>query len=652
MARFSISGILMGILPPILSANALTIIAYLVVNYSEIGINSNRLMEILPWFFLVNFVLILCLALLNLKSFREQFKGVKKNTWLLLIAIVILGFFMREFLIPHTHRIFFDEDLYSGIGNSIAKEFRAIMCNYGTPEKCGEGILNKDPSGWPFTLAVFYWLFGSAEKIAFIVSVFIGTISIALVFLIVYLLSRNETAGLYASLLFALTPAHLIWSGSIATEVPFAFFSMLTILSYLLYFENESFKTHLLGVTLLAYTVQIRPEGGIFIGVIAIMFLLFEDSRFKKLFTWRFWFPWVLLFVLITPHMMQAYMNREGSWGAPSGEKLGWKYVDANLTKNTLFWYSGEMHPLFFTFLALLGIVYLILREKKNLLFNTVWFSTFFILFIFFYAGSVDNGGIGFRFINLYCAPAAILGGYGAFMIHNLLSKKKLLTEKIVAIIMVALILLSFLFLSDFLYREFVEVHKFVTKNGCEEARKICKPTPGSNQPLNKNQYVFPCNEIIGILCNPHPRYFLTNENQYPPVKGPMNLTFSRTVSFVLTPDKQAQYARDMHDILVMPNMNKIDGDCWILTHNPSVFLVEGRNSLQSWYGSNKKVMDRVFNESDCVMWLQGAWCLFAPHKDGVCKSMHNRYNLTVIDSYTRPENTKQTFTLYRVRRK
>jgi len=614
MARFSITGILMGVLPPILSANALAIIAYLVVNYKEIGINSNRLMEILPYFFLVNFVLILILIALNLKSFREWFGNVNKNTWMLLIAIVVLGFFMREFLIPHTHRIFFDEDLYSGIGNSIAKEFRAVMCNYGTPEKCREGILNKDPSAWPFTLAVFYWLFGSGERLAFIVSIFIATLSIVLVFLIVHIISNIEKAALYASLLFALTPAHLIWSGSIATEVPFAFFSMLTVLSYLLYFENESFKAHLLGATLLAYTVQIRPEGGIFIGVIAFMFLLFENDRLKRLFSCRFWFPWVLLFILITPHMMQTYMNREGSWGAPSGEKLGWKYVDDNFTKNTLFWYSGEMQPLFFTFLALLGIVYLVFREKKNLLFNLVWFFTFFILFIFFYAGSVDNGGIGFRFINLYCAPAAILGGYGAFMLQRMLSKR-ILTEKIAIIIVVSSIFISFLFLSTFPYADLVNM--------------MDKPKPGV-------------------------RYFLTNENQYPPVRWEsMNLTFSRTVSFVLTPDKQAQYARDMHDILVMPNMNKIDGDCWILTHNPSVFLVEGKNSLQTWFGSNTKVMDKIFDESDCVMWLEGAWCVVSKqHREGACKAMHNRYNLEVFDSYTRPENTKQTFTLYKVSRK
>ncbi|MBU4266843.1 MAG: glycosyltransferase family 39 protein [Candidatus Altiarchaeales archaeon] len=607
-----LGNILAGILPPIIAVNILAIIVYLVVTQKDIGITSTRLMEILPWFFLVNFILILILLVLNAGRFSQEFSGVSNKTWFWLIAIVILGFFMREFVVDHTHRIFFDEDLYSGIGNSIAREFRAIMCNYGTPTECREGILNKDPSGWPFLLAVFYWVFGSAEKIAFIVSVLIATVSIALVFLVVYFLSRNETAGLYASLLFALTPAHLIWSGSIATEVPFAFFSLLTILAYLLYFESHSLKAHILGAALLAYTVQIRPEGIIFIGAIALMFPLFESNLLKKLPSWKFWLPWILLFVLLTPHLMQTYSNRGGNWGAPSGEKLGWRYVDGNLTKNTLFWYSGEMHPLFFTFLAIIGAVYL-LREKKNLLFNLAWFFIFFTLFVFFYAGSVDNGGIGFRFINLYCAPVAILGGYGAFMLHKILSKG-LRSEKIVAILMIVLISTSFLFLSNFPYKTLVDM--------------LGNPKPGT-------------------------RHFLTNENQYPPVKGPMNLTYSRVVSFILTPDKQAQYARDMHDILVMPSMDRISNDCWVMTHNPSVFLVEGKNSLQAWYGTNDPVMNRLFNETNCVMWLEGAWCVVSPqHREGTCKNMHNKYNLTVVDSYTRPENTEQVFNLYMVNRK
>ncbi len=94
--RSSIIRILAGILPPLLSANALAIIAYLIINYNRIGINQNRLMEILPWFFLVNFTLIVILAGLNFRGFMTQFSKIKKSTWMALILIVILGFFMRK----------------------------------------------------------------------------------------------------------------------------------------------------------------------------------------------------------------------------------------------------------------------------------------------------------------------------------------------------------------------------------------------------------------------------------------------------------------------------------------------------------------------------------------------------------------------------
>lgn len=556
------------------------------------SIGQNELINIEPIFFSIAFVLISVLLILNLKEFKKQFSEIRKETWILLLLILLLGFYLRGFVVPHTHRIFFDEDLYSGIANSMATEGRNILCNYGTPTHCMEGILNKDPSGWPFFISVFYRIFGSGESLAFHISTAIGTLSILLVFLIVFSLfknykdKRNEEIALFAALLFSLTPAHIIWSGSVATEVPFAFFSLMTILAYLLYFKNEKFRSHLLGASLLAFTVQIRPEGFLFIAVIIFTFLLFEKNWSKKLTNFRFWIPWVLFFLFITPHLIHIYINREGEWGAPSGKKFGFEYAIndqclkgnlntcialSNLPKNSLFWFSGIMHPAFFPLSAIIGFLYLLSEREKQkiLLFNIFWFLLFFILFILFYAGGVDNGGIGFRFVNIYFVPTVILGGYGAFVLTKLLIK--LVKNKFITLfILLTIILISFYF----------------------------------------------------------------------------------TLPFILVPDKQAQYARDMHDILVMPNMDSIPENCYVLNHNPSIFLVEGKNSLQTWFGQNDGVMNDVFARTDCVMFLEGAWCLFPPHKDTVCKTMHDKYKLEIFARHIRKENSEQVFTIYRVYRK
>lgn len=588
-----IENILIMVLPSILSILLLFILGYIVMNHKSFGVDANELITLEPIFFSIAFILILISLVLSFNESKRYFSGIRKETWLFLILIVFMGFCLRQFVVPHTHRIFFDEDLYLGIANSMATEGRNILCNYGTPTHCTEGILNKDPSGWSFFVSIFYRIFGSSESLAFSISTAIGTLSILLVFLVSYLLFKNykdrkcEEIALFAALLFALTPAHIIWSGSVATEVPFAFFSLMTILAYLLYFKGGRFYSHLLAASLLAFTVQIRPEGVVFIFQIIFAFLLFERNWLKKLTDHKFWIPWVLIFLLITPHMIHLYMKgQQDTWGAPNGKRFGLEYalndqclkgnlnmcLMGNFPKNSLFWFSGSMHPAFFPILTIIGVLYLLRGKEKQkiLLFNIFWFLLFFILFIFFYAGGVDNGGIGFRFINIYFAPTVILGGYGAFVLSRLLIK--LAKNKFITIsILLTIILISFYF----------------------------------------------------------------------------------TLPFIQIPDKQAQYARDMHDILVMPNMDRISPHCYVLTHNPSIFLVEGRNSLQTWFGQNDEVMNNVFEKTDCVMWLEGAWCAVDPNfKKGICKSMHDKYKLTIFARYVREENPEQVFTIYRVYRK
>jgi len=554
------------ILPFILIINLFLIFGYVIVNPKTIGIGVNKLMIIQPIFFAINFVLILIFGLFNFHNFKKQFSGIRKQTWVYLFLIILFGFCLREFVVPHTHRIFFDEDLYLGIANSIATEGINILCNYGTPTKCIEGILNKDPSGYPFFIAIFYKIFGSSQLLAYQISVMVGTISILLIFVITYLLFKNQEISLYSTLLLSLIPVHIIWSGSTATELVFLFFSLLTIISFLLYLRTDKYATLLLGITLLAYTIQIRPEGLALILLIGFMFLLFEKNLLGKLKNYRFWVPWLILFMLITPHAIQLYMNKEGDWGAPSGKKFGLEYATTNFNDNLGFWFNNEMHPVLFTIFTLVGIFYLSKTNKKILFFNAIWFLLFFTIFMFFYAGGVKNGGIGTRFVNIYCVPIIILGGYGLYEFRLL---TKITNKKIISLILVSLILISF--------------------------------------------------------------YFF--------------------IPFIQTPDKQAEYARDMHNF-VMLNMDKIDNSCYVLTHNPSIFLVAGKNSLQTWFGQNKKVMDKIFSETDCVLWLEGAWCLFEPHKSGVCKNMHDNYNLTVFARYVREENPEQVFTIYNVFKK
>lgn len=544
--------------------NSLFIWIYIILNHHQFGIGTNELINILPIFFEINFALIIFFFIFNIDIIKK-FCKINKRTKIILGIIVLVGFIFRSFLVVHTHRVFFDEDLYLGIANSIATENRAILCNYGTPTKCFDGILNKDPSGFPFIVSILFRILGKGDSIAFALSTIVGTISIILAFFLAFLLFDNEKVAIYSALFFAFLPVNIVWSGSAATEIYFLLFSSLSIFALLLFIKSNEYKALGLAFSLLAFAIQIRPEGILFILIFSILILLFDQNIIKRFFDPKFVGLLILFLFLSLPHFIQMYMFKEGDWGAPNGRKFSLEYLDFNFRDNITFWFNNTMHPIILTGLSILGVLFLLYEKKIRIsLFLLSWFLSFFILFLLFYAGSPLSGGIGHRFVNIYIMSSIILSGYGAYKIDKFSNNSK---QFFIALLSV--LAFSFLFCLD----------------------------------------------------------------------------------FITIPDKQAQYARDMHDF-VMENMHRIDKNCYVFTHNPSIFLVAGRNSLQTWYGQDPRVVDTIFNSTNCVMWLEGVWCLFEPFKSTVCKYMHDNYDLEILARLVRKEPPHETFTIYKVYRR
>ena len=539
-----------------------TTILYVTFNPQLIQVGKEELIKISPYFLASNFILFIGLLIFTLPEIKKATRKVRRKTWLFLAIILIVGFSLREFIVPHTHRVFFDEDLYLGVANSLATEFRNILCNYGTPTHCIEGILNKDPSGFPFLASILFKLFGPNEEMIFQLSVFFTTLSILFMFLFTYFHFQDESIALFSALLFSLTPVHLVWSGSVATEIYFTFFSLVSLSAMALFIRKQNYILFLLSLSAAAYAAQIRPEGILFMAI-PMLYIFLTHRKIKKLFLSNaFWLSCLFVLLLLFSQLIQLSLFKHEDWGAPGGRKFGLDYFKQNLEDNIMFWFQGKMHPISFSALCVLGAIFLFRKDKKMLFFLLLWFMMYFVLFTSFYAGSVLSGGIGSRYVVMYITPSIILSAFGLNEIFRIVNKK------------VAFLILIFILIS-----------------------------------------------------------------LYP------------TLPFITTADKQAQYVREMHDF-VMSKMDEIDSHCWVLTHNPSIFLVAGKNSLQTWFGSNKKVMESIFNESDCIMWLEGAWCLFEPHKSNVCKYMHDNYKLEVFARLVREENPEQVFTLYKVYRK
>jgi len=556
--------------PIFITLNVGVLAAVLTQDTSMHGLTSKSLMYILPWLLIVGLVGAIALTILKREKIAKVFSKIDKRTWIAISLILFGGLYLRAVVVPHTHRIFFDEDLYMGIGNSIATEGKAIMCNRGYPNKCVDGILNKEPNGYPVLVGILYFIFGSGEWIVYAMETALATASILLVFLSAYLLFESERIAAYSAFVFALVPAHIVWSGSVGAEIIALFFTLLCVLFTLLYIKTED-KHILLATTLVAaYAIQIRPESGLLLGVVGALFFFRDEKFIARLKTYSFCIPWIVMILLITPHLIHmAHANRTDNWGASEG-KLGLKYLDNNLSVNTEFFMDSSKHPVIFTWFMGVGAAYLLAYRRKTMLFLLTWFILFYGLYAVFYSGSFDSGGIGHRFALIVSAPLAFFAGYGM---------------------------------------------NAVTEMGLRGGGK------------NAGILIAAALILVSIY------------------------SFESSLDFITKPDKQAEYAREMHDFATK-HVDGLAANCHILTHNPSIFLIRGKPSLQTWFGGNKRVMSELFTETDCIYFLEGAWCLFEPHKSGVCKSIRSRYNLTVEWNMTREENKDHVFTLYRIRQK
>jgi len=305
----------------------------------------------------------------------------------------------------------------------------------------------KWPNGYPFTLAVAYMFFGISEAVAFNLTVLLGSLSIILIFLIGYLLTKKEEIALFSALLFALIPIHIMWSGTTASEPIFVFYTLLAVFALSLTFKSNTFKNNLFAMSSLAFACQIKAESGIILALIAVFMLLLDKKLRIRINNHKFLIPLIVLLVLITPYIVHmVHSARTDPWGA-KGKKFGLEFAEKNIPTNASFWIMGYEtieHPILFTMFAVIGLIFTIVKKWRLALFLGFWFLMFFFVYAFFYAGSVRYG-TDVRYSLSGYPPLILLAGFGLYFLYKTLGK---LTKMygLIFLILVAIILISFYF--------------------------------------------------------------------------------------------------------------------------------------------------------------------------------------------------------------
>jgi len=543
-----------------------------------------------PLFLEITFFLIVIAIGLNVRCFRALWQEIPRQVRLLAAAIIIAGLILVTFVAPRVHRIYYDEDIYENIGQNIGcqkttvpyyggglldgmvtvwKNYigRAGMCNEGKNEygeySCLRLEYNKEPNGWPYILSVVYRLFGVSELASFLTNNLLFMLSTAALFLIGYFLFTSFKPGLYGALVFAMTPEALRWSNTVAAEPSAAFCAAAALCSMLFFLKNRDTRSLFLAAVVCAFAVQFRPESLMIVAVAGFSLLLLGPDEFKKD---RLYLCMALFFVLIIPHFVHLYAVKDVGWGA-SGPKFSTQYFQGNFRSNFLHYVRNQQYPLLFTILFVLGVI---LREGaakaypwKQKLIPIVWFLMFWGIFIFFYAGSYTYGA-DVRFALVSYIPIALIAGYGAASLEELVAKKI----------------------------------------------RIISPA-----------YILSCAIVV---------------------------TFVSFVPYVRTVGQEAWAARADHEY-AKEMAKAVPPDAVILTHNPNMFLVWGKNAAQASLATEQTAYFNNFSNryKGGIYFHYNFWCNVSdPLQQSFCKNILDRFKCTPVLTF---KERDYTYVLYKM---
>ena len=425
---------------------ALTVltVAVLVIYVLELSRKQAKIIDSLktlsPLFLGITFAVLVLLLIFGFKDILLPFKSLKKENWLLVGLVLVFAFVLSFFVSPKTHRIFYDENIYMHIGQSIAQVNKAQMVNFGEIRYgeliVNQGEYNKQPNGYPFFLSLFYRIFGHGENLSFFINNLVFVLSTFVVFLLGYLFFLSFKTGLYAAFIFAGIPQNILWHNTTTVEPSNTLFLALTVLLFLIYLSSK--KPHLFYLSLVSacFAAQFRMES-VLIFPLLLIFLLFKDPQALKNRNLYYVIPLVLF--LLLPHIVHIINFQGHPWGADQA-KYSLSNFALNVKANGLFFLNNKDFPVLLTAFLLIGFLCRgAFREKVQIL---IWFLFFWGVFLFFYAGSYYYGA-DMRFV-LMTFPALSLLAASGFDRMDTFVKNKTRKDYPLALVLILAAFLSF----------------------------------------------------------------------------------------------------------------------------------------------------------------------------------------------------------------
>ncbi|HOC93619.1 MAG TPA: hypothetical protein PKH33_14820 [bacterium] len=378
-------------------------------------------------FFLLSFLLLSCVIafILHLPLIMREISASGMKTFLLLLLIIIYASLLRIYVSPHAHLVLGDE--YD----------RLRIIELWIAGIHGAHIYNIFP-GAMMAYYPAYLLFGLHSQVGFYFSVFLSTVSCAIMFLVVKSFIKNNGAALVAAFLLANYPVCLRFSGSHAAENPNLIFMLVCVYALAQCRTNRSFISSFLFFISLSFFVFIRIHNIAFAIFILYCYMSYNsrhivaehDNSTHNIFSkivasvvrtrsdivpaFIFMFSFVSCLILIYISATIGDYNRNIETIA-----IGNHFVD-----NLRFFVSNKYLPIAFSVICSVSIILLLLKRhsvisRKTVVFFVLWIVIYFICHLQAGSGQYLRSSESVRHTMDFAAPLIVLTALGIYFIEK-----------------------------------------------------------------------------------------------------------------------------------------------------------------------------------------------------------------------------------------
>lgn len=369
---------------------------------------------VLVWVAFVFFGAIFFVSVSILQLFQNKKIGLDKG-FLLSLSACLVAAALCIAVWPPLHHVYDDELDYISQSVNILGSGKANIILKGSrlqPEAFDAWTANTKFPGFAWLEAITLFLTGNFEHSYFILNIILGTLSVAVVYRIAWLLTASHTVAWWSAIFMACLPARISYSMSAASDIAGLFFLLLFFLFIAEYRIRPSNTVLYAALFSGVYSICIRPLHGIFVvlGLAAALHIYRREGRLDKRSHSQMLLSAVCLFlpVLIGVPFMVLSDSKAGAY-SPS-------FMFKNFYTSISYLFDYKQNTLLTTLAASAAVIWNIFHKKDSLVFALAgWFLAGLLIISAFCAGGISYPGAAYsdRYILSFALPFVLLAGRG-----------------------------------------------------------------------------------------------------------------------------------------------------------------------------------------------------------------------------------------------